>query len=463
MRERNLWRKLLATALICLPSLVQAAETKPNVLMIVADDMGYSDLGSYGGRMAQTPNIDSLAEQGLRFTNAYANASVCSPSRLALITGGYPGRLRVGLEEPIATRTDVGLEAGTPTIARAFQLAGYQTSLIGKYHLGAPPAFKPEAVGYDVFFGIHAGGTDYFKHQFTLFGREMGHLYEGDTRSQKSGYITDLFTARAIAEIDSAQSAGKPFFMSLHYTSPHWPWEGPKDHDVIPESPQHFTGGSMATYTALVEDLDTAVGEVLDHLDAQGLSDNTIVIFGSDNGGERFSDNWPLIGMKAELLEGGIRIPLIVRWPGHTPENGESEQVISWMDFYPTFASLLDFKAGVAETMDGIDLSGALSDATSVTERTLFWRHKGNNQKAMREGSWKYVSLNGAEFLFNLDSDPRERANLATVFPERFSAMKASFAAWEKAMLPYPDDNYSHTLKGDKYADHYLSLTHDNN
>ena len=463
MRAITLVRGLFVLTLITQHSLAADPGDRPNILMIVADDLGYADLGSYGGRSAKTPSIDRLAAQGLSFSSAYANSAVCSPSRLALITGSYPGRHRAGLEEPIATRTDVGLAGATPNMARAFQIAGYHTTLVGKWHLGFPPAYSPLKVGYDRFFGIHAGGTDYFRHQFTLFGKDMGHLYEGDNIAEKSGYITSLFTERAISEIDSARSAGKPFFMSLHYTSPHWPWEGPEDHDVVPESPQHFTGGSLDTYRDMVEDLDRAVGEILTHLDVSGIADNTIVVFGSDNGGERFSDNWPFIGMKAELLEGGIRIPMIIRWPGHTPPGSSTSQVISWMDFYPTFASLLGFSQRVAPAIDGIDLSTVLTDPASAKERELFWRHDGNHQKALRQGDWKFLSLNGAEFLFNLAADPRERANLAKVYPNRFAAMKARYNEWEKTMLPYPDDNYSHTLKGDKYAEHYQSLGQQNN
>lgn len=454
----NAWLRTCAFCIACLPALGSAATpTQPNVLFILADDMGYSDLGSYGGRNAATPNIDSLAAEGMAFDDAYAQASVCSPSRLALITGQYPGRRRAGLEEPIATRDDVGLISGEPSLARAFQQAGYRTSLVGKWHLGFGDKFSPLKNGYDSFFGIHAGGTDYFDHKFTLFGKEMGHLYEGDEISTASGYITDLFTDRAIAEMQSAQREQKPFFMSLHYTAPHWPWEGPADDDVVPESPQHFTGGSLATYKIMMESLDEAVGKVLKQLEQQGIADNTIVVFASDNGGERFSDNWPLIGMKAELLEGGIRIPLIVRWPSKVTGGTRSEQVISLMDFFPTFANLAHLQQALPDHFDGIDQSPVLLGETSNQARDIFWRHEGNHQGAMRSGQWKYLTLNGNEYLFNLNEDVRERANFAQREPAIFAELKAKYEQWEKSMLPYPDDNYSHKLMGAKYADHYQS------
>ncbi len=453
----NLFKACLITSCVALTASCNANSEKPNVLFIIADDLGYADLSSYGGRTTQTPNIDQLAGEGMAFSQAYAGASVCSPSRLSLITGNYPGRLRAGLEEPIATRDDVGLDPAQPNLAKAFQQAGYFTSLVGKWHLGFGEKFSPTKSGYDSFFGIHAGGTDYFEHKFNLFGKEMGHLYEGEEIAETSGYITDLFTERAKKDIDKAVSQNQPFFMSLHYTAPHWPWEGPQDHDVVPESPQHFTGGSLATYQVMLDSLDQAVGQVMEHLSAQGLDKNTIVVFASDNGGERFSDNWPLIGMKAELLEGGIRIPLIVRWPEHIAAGSQSEQVISLMDFFPTLTSLVGINEGVPSQLDGINQSAVLLGKTAIIERDIFWRHEGNTQGAIRSGDWKYLTLNGHEFLFNLADDQRERANLSSLYPEKFEQLKQRYQTWEKTMLAYPDDNYSHTLMGAKYADHYLS------
>lgn len=432
------------------------SDARPNVIFIMADDLGYADLGVYGGRNASTPNLDALAQSGIRFTNAYAGASVCSPSRLALITGRYPGRFEAGLEEPIATRTDVGLDPQEVTLPRIFQDAGYNTVLVGKWHLGEAPLFSPIKSGYDYFYGIHSGGTDYFQHQFTLFGKEMGHLYEGENIVEASGYLTHLFTQAAIAQLRDAQQAQRPLFLSLHHTSPHWPWEGPADHDMAtPSSPQHFDGGSLQTYKAMVEDLDDAVGQVMSALQELGMADNTIVVFASDNGGERFSDNWPFIGEKTELLEGGIRIPMIINWPMHLRTGEQSEQVISLVDMLPTLASIADVSLPEGLALDGLDLSGAVLGETPNIARDLHFRHKANEQKAIRRGDWKYLSIRGNEFLFNLKVDERERANLIQLYPEIAAELRTTYLNWEKTMLPYSESNYSHSMPSDKYADKY--------
>jgi len=298
---------------------VQAAPdaAKPNIVFILADDLGYADLGVYGQHDFKTPHLDRLASQGLRFTQAYSNSAVCSATRFGLITGRYQYRLRGGLEEPIAGASDtIGLPPEHPTLPSLLKKAGYKTTLIGKWHLGFLPKFSPLKSGYDEFFGNYGGAVDYFTHKGGVGDQVREDLWEGEVPVHEVGYYTDVLADRASAYLKK-QNQNQPFLLSLHFTAPHWPWEGPHDEAVARElkSLFHYDGGSLAKYGEIVEALDAAVGRVLKTLDEQGLADNTIVIFTSDNGGERFSHNWPFSGQKTELLEGGIRVAALARAP----------------------------------------------------------------------------------------------------------------------------------------------------
>ncbi|WP_269619640.1 sulfatase family protein [Zhongshania sp. BJYM1] len=437
-------------------SFASAKDSRPNIIYILADDMGFADLGCYGSKSIQTPNIDKLSKEGLKLSQAYANSSVCSPSRLALITGRYPGRLAAGLDEPIALN-HIGLSPSHPTLPSLLNNAGYRTTLVGKWHLGELPEYSPLKSGYEHFYGIHAGGTDYFNHRLTLLGKELGQLYRNDKPSQEIGYLTTLLEQYASNELDEAVQDSRPFLMSLHFTAPHWPWEGPEDHAIAKtiSNPQHFDGGNLKTYAAMVESMDQSIGRLLEKLKQLNLSDNTIVIFSSDNGGERFSDTWPLIGMKGELLEGGIRVPLLVRWPSQIAAHSESDQVISLMDLMPTLLHAASVSPDSNYPSDGENLLNVILGKEPIKPRTLFWRHNANNQLAMRDGDWKYLTIGGNEFLFNLGEDERERANLSKRFPARFQNMKKQAEHWANSMLPYTKKNYSQSIDGSNYADHY--------
>jgi arylsulfatase A-like enzyme len=292
----------------------------------------------YGQTDYKTPHLDKLAAQGIRFNQAYANSAVCSATRFALITGRYQYRLRGGLEEPIAGASDtIGLPPSHPTLPSLLKKQGYGTALIGKWHLGYLPTFGPLKSGYDSFFGNYGGAIDYFTHKPGVGPNVKEDLYEGEVPVQQIGYYTDLLGARAV-DFVNRQQAGKPFLLSLHYTAPHWPWEGPGDEEISRDIDNifHYDGGDLATYGRMVESLDASIGRVLAALEKKGLAENTIVIFTSDNGGERFSKTWPLTGQKTELLEGGIRVPAIVRWPAKVKAGQVSEQVAISMDWLPT-------------------------------------------------------------------------------------------------------------------------------
>ncbi len=431
------------------------AESRPHIVFIMADDLGWGDLGCYGQTDFTTPALDALASQGQRLTQGYANSPVCSATRTALITGRYQYRLRVGLEEPIPGRQSPhGLPPDTPTLPGLLRASGYRTALVGKWHLGSPPAFGPLKSGYECFYGNLSGGIDYFTHKDSAGPRASVDFWDGEEQVQTQGYYTDLLTERALVELEATRRDPRPLFLSLHYTAPHWPWEGPDDAARAQglRNLQDHAGGSLAVYARMVQSMDAGIQRVMNKLAELGISEQTLVVFTSDNGGERFSRTWPLSGQKTELLEGGIRVPLILRWPARLAP-GVSEQVAISMDFMPTLLAAAG--APPAAASDGLNLLPVLSGQQPPSPRDLYWRYKAHGQRALRSGDLKYLRIKGREFLFNLSQDSRERANLADVQPERLAALRQQWEQWEATMLPIPPDAYTHWVRGDKQADHY--------
>jgi arylsulfatase A-like enzyme len=313
---------------------------RPNIVFIVADDLGFADLGCYGGREPVSPVLDRLAAGGLRMTQGYANSPVCSPTRFALMTARYQYRLRGAAEEPINSRsrgsTTLGLPPEHPTLPSLLRAAGYRTALIGKWHLGYPPAFGPLRSGYEEFFGPMSGGVDYFTHCDSS-GRHD--LWSGEAEHREDGYLTDLISRRAVDWIDRIGTTGEPFFLSLHYTAPHWPWETREDAalaDEVRGNLFHLHGGSIHVYRRMIAQMDEGIGWVMAALERHGVVRDTLVVFTSDNGGERFSDSWPLVGGKMDLTEGGIRVPWIAHWPEQLPAGAVSEQLCMTMDWSAT-------------------------------------------------------------------------------------------------------------------------------
>jgi arylsulfatase A-like enzyme len=429
--------------------------TAPNIVFIMADDLGYADLSCNGRRDYDTPNIDRIAERGARFTQAYANSAVCSATRLALITGRYQYHLPLGLEEPLAGKTDVGLPPEHPTLPSLLRQSGYGTSLIGKWHLGVFPQFGPTKSGYDHFWGIRSGAIDYYSHKNP---RGEDDLWDGDTIIHQTGYVTDLLGDRAVGAIEEYAREDQRFFLSLHFTAPHWPWEAPGDQAVsdrlLGSRLRHFDGGTQRTYARMVQAMDRQIGRVLQTLDAKGLVDNTIVIFTSDNGGERFSDTWPFTGIKTELLEGGLRVPALVCWPSAIKAGQVSDQVTITMDWFPTLLAA----AGVAPHPDfppeGQDLLPVLTGGTAPMPRKLFWRYKTLAQRAARDGDFKYLKIRENTFLFNVVEDPRERGNLKELRKDVFDRIEADWHAWNATMLPEIADSFGETYTAADLADH---------
>lgn len=430
----------------------------PNILFILADDLGWADLGVYGATDFATPHLDRLAAQGVRFTQAYANSAVCSATRIALITGRYQYRLRAGLEEPIALRdTGLGLPPEHPTLPSLLKQAGYDTALIGKWHLGLPPHYGPLRSGYDRFFGNLHGAVDYFTHKPRAGDDVPRDLWDGEVPVERTGYYTHILADEAEAYVRGRAGAPQPFFLSLHFTAPHWPWEGPGDEAVAREIKDlfHYDGGSLKKYGEIVEALDAAVGQVLRALDETGQADNTIVVFTSDNGGERFSKTWPFVGQKTELLEGGLRVPTLLRWPARLQPQ-VSDQVTITMDWLPTLLAAAGTAPHPDFPSDGENILPVLEGLEPEHQRKLYWRYKAQAQRAVRDGQWKYLKINDNEFLFDVVSDVRERANLRERHPEVFERLKAQWAAWNEDLLPITEEVFTHGVTPDVQADRYV-------
>jgi arylsulfatase A-like enzyme len=422
---------------------------RPNFVYIVADDLGFADLGCYGGREAVfgpvSPQLDALAADGMRFTQGYSNSPVCSPTRFALMTARYQYRLRGAAEEPINSKsrgsTTLGLPPEVPTMPSLLKQAGYRTALMGKWHLGYPPHFGPLRSGYDEFFGPMSGGVDYFTHCASTGAHD---LYIGEEERREEGYLTDLISRRSVDFIERmAREPQQPFLLSIHYTAPHWPWETRDDEALAQEVKDnlfHLHGGNIHTYRRMIHHMDEGIGWVMDALRRHGLDRDTLVIFTSDNGGERFSDNWPLVGGKMDLTEGGIRVPWIAHWPAVIRPGQVTDQHCMTMDWSATVIEAAGAQADPAYPLDGASLLRVLQEPSRRFARPLFWRMNHRGQRALRDGDWKYLRVDGHDYLFDVVADERERANLAGRQPARLAQMRDAWEAWNETMPPIPDD-----------------------
>ena len=419
---------------------------RPNIVLIMADDLGYGDVGCYGCGDIRTPSIDSLAADGVRFTTFYSNAPECTPTRTALLTGRYQHRVG-GLEcalgidnvgrydDAIRLRrtNDMGLPVEETSIARMLKDAGYATAISGKWHLGYEPKFFPLRHGFDSWFGPVGGSVDYF-HHIEYTGRPV--LYENDKPVKREGYMTDLITDEAVGFIQ--RKAGKPFFLYVAYTAPHTPYQGPGDKKPEPVPRDDYNKGSRETFAAMVERMDQGIGRILKSLNNAGLAENTLVIFMSDNGANRTGDNSPFSGYKGNLFEGGIRVPCIVKWPGVLARGAVSEQPCMTMDFSHSIVRAAGANPPAGRAFDGIDILRAAATNRPVQKRTLFWRARraDRTRKAVRNGSLKYIRLQDGdeikEYLFDLERDPAEKNNLFDKSPEIVLRLKKLLNNWEQ-------------------------------
>ncbi len=440
------WSAFLAALLL---TAAPSRATDPvNVVWILVDDMGYGDLRCYGAPDVDTPHIDRLASQGVRFTHYYANGAECTPTRTALLTGRYPARFK-GLECAIGTgnvgRYDdaitqaeahqLGLATEDSFLPRAFKDAGYITGIFGKWHLGYEAHLLPLKHGFDHFFGVLGGNCDYFTH------RELSPipvLYRDHQPTQADGYMTHLITREAVQFLDDHHQ--KPFFLYVPYTTPHFPFQTPQDGEKT-WTEEQWMAGTRKPYLAMIEDLDRAVGMLLERLEKLKLAENTLVLFGSDHGGMGPSRNAPWRGAKGGLFEGGIRTAMIARWPGILPAGTTSSQTCLTMDFTRSIAGML---RAPTTNLDGIDILKHLREGKPNQSRKLYWRARRGDRtwKAIRSGEWKYIHrVQGNEedaWLFHLGKDPSEERNLLaldnSILPPEATTLPQALAAWEAEM-----------------------------
>lgn len=443
---------VLLTALLAF-SPVLAAE-KPNIVLFLADDLGYADVGCYGYRKVATPNIDRLAQQGVRFTAHYANGPECTPTRTALLTGRYQHRFG-GLECAIGTgnvgrydeaialaeRGELGLPATEQTIVKLLKRAGYRTGIFGKWHLGYEPKFSPLRHGFDRALYCIGGGMEYFHHVENLPGYPPA-LYENERPVRREGYFTDLITEEAVRFIQ--ESEGCPFFLYVPYTAPHFPYQGPNDYRPTPlplDSPLWSSRHApLDVYDAMIRRMDESIGRIVETLAARGLLENTLVIFASDNGGAVEGSNGPLRGFKGSTFEGGIRVPLILMWKGSIEGPTVCEVPTATFDITAAIAEVAGVSPQPDRPFDGISVLRFVRRNCVVPHRTLYWRKPRGNTiwMAVRDGDWKYVAQQVDdridEYLFNLARDPSEQENLASSRPEVLRQLSERYKRWERTV-----------------------------
>ncbi|MBI4874998.1 MAG: sulfatase-like hydrolase/transferase [Acidobacteria bacterium] len=423
-----------------------AAPRRPNIVLLLADDLGSGDLSSYGCPDIRTPHADSIGAGGVRFTQFYSNGPECSPTRTALLTGRYQQRaggmecaLGVGgvgrYDEAIwlQKQGELGLPVSETSLAAMLKARGYDTACFGKWHLGYRDKFWPNRHGFDEYFGILGGNADYFTHK-EEGENGVAFLYHNTERVTRPGYTTDLFVEESIRWLKGRSR--NPFFLYLPFNAPHAPIQDPDGFD-----PKTGTApvrqGHRPIYAKMVERMDRGVGAVLAQLGAMGAADNTIVLFLSDNGGDANGRNEPLRGKKSSLWEGGIRVPCLVRWPGVLPAGKTTRQVGLTMDLLPTLLAAAGAKAPIGRKLDGADLLPVLKGQKPAFSRTVFWRFKRGDRvrKAVRDGDLKYVAGDGKEELHNLAQDEREQKDLLAGSGADAGRLKAKLAAWERDVM----------------------------
>ncbi|MEZ6130317.1 MAG: sulfatase-like hydrolase/transferase [Planctomycetaceae bacterium] len=437
----------------CMPGLsADAADANqpasgPNIILILADDLGYGDLGCYGHPVAKTPHLDQLAKDGVRFTQHYSNGPECSPTRTALLTGRYQQRAG-GLECAIGTGNvgrydeairlaqarELGLPPEQAVIPGMLKAAGYTCGLFGKWHLGYEPKFNPMEHGWDEFFGYTGGNVNYFSHRETS---DLHVLFRGRLPVYREGYMTHLITDDSIRFIERHKQ--RPFFLYVAHECPHFPFQGPDDSDKVVNE-DNWMESTPETYVAMLEDLDSEVGRLLGAVDEAGIADRTIIVFASDNGGYGPAAHMAgMRGAKGTTFEGGIRVPLIIRWPGHIKPGSASNQVSITFDLTRSFLSL----AGVdvaAVPLDGDDLIAHIISGKADYSRRLFWRGKRGDKvwSAVRDGDLKFVRyVEGnltEEFLFDVVNDTSEvHPLLPAADATRFRQLLGD---WEESVRP---------------------------
>jgi arylsulfatase A-like enzyme len=420
-------------------STLLAAE-KPNIIVIVGDDMGYADVGVHGCRDIPTPHLDALANSGVRFSNGYVSGPYCSPTRAGLLTGRYQTRFGHEFNPGGAGGGEKGLPTSEKTLADRLKAAGYATALVGKWHLGNAPAQRPLERGFDEFFGFLGGAHSYFP-------GEGAAIYRGEEVVEEKEYLTDAFAREAVDYIDRHQD--EPFFLYLAFNAVHTPMHAD---DARLEKFSAISDKKRRTYAAMMSAMDDAVGKVMKALRDKDLAENTLVFFFSDNGGPTMmgtttngSVNLPLRGSKRTTLEGGVRVPFFVSWPGRVPAGKVYEEPVIQLDVFPTAMKAAGAEVPADAKLEGVDLLPYVNGENAETPHdALYWRF--GQQMAIRKGDWKLVAYDPVvdgdrgkatlKKLYNLAEDIGEEHDLATSEPEKVKELQAAWDKWDQSNVP---------------------------
>jgi arylsulfatase A-like enzyme len=424
-----------------------APRPKPNILLIVSDDQGYADLGCAGGKDIQTPNLDRLAKEGVRLTSFYVTWPACTPSRGSLLTGRYPQRnglydmIRNDMvnyghrfteeEYAVSPEMTLGLDLRETVVAQPLKQAGYTCGMVGKWDSGRAKRFLPTQRGFDFYYGFANTGIDYFTHE--RYG--IPSMFRGNERIKEEGYATDLFEREALRFLNA--SKGRPWFLYLAFNAPHSASNLTERGVQAPEQslrlyPNHDPKAVRTRYMACVTHMDHAIGRILEQLRQQGEEANTLVIFHSDNGGARPGENGPLRGNKAQMFEGGLRIPFVARWPGVLPAGAVRDDFLTTLETFPTLVDVAGAERPRGVTLDGFNMLPVLQGKAKSTRTEMFWQ--GRRDRAARVGNYKWVDSQRGSGLFDLAADVGETRDLSQERSDVLAQVRGRWEAWRKQM-----------------------------
>ena len=436
--------KFFVVFIIFLIASCSSDDSPPNIIVIISDDQGYADVGFHGSKEIFTPNIDRIAKNGVIFSQGYVSYAVCSPSRAGLITGRYQNRFGYTRNILLAPKDSLmGLPISEQTLPEVLNNVDYKTKAIGKWHLGAHESLVPEKRGFDEFFGFLIGGHRYFPNDLTLndlteASRQMDgyitKIYDNGKRVNTKKYLTEELSDNAVKFIED--NSEDPFFLYLSYNAPHTPLQA-TDTDL--ERNNHIDVEKRRTYAAMVSSMDDGVGSILDKLEEKNISENTIVIFFSDNGGVEwynFSDNGPLRGIKGDFFEGGIRVPFTMQWPKKIKPGIIYNKPIIALDVFATVVSAASAEKFIKNNIDGVNLIPYINGEINGSPHDyLFWKNPDKDIDVIRDNRYKYIRVKDDEYIFDLDNDLSEENNIISSSTPIYQKLKLKFKEWEKDMI----------------------------